>query len=86
MEDEEEEQTNELYSWTCESNDLGQLVIGLRKADDVTYSYKIIDEYTVEISAKGEMTNDEIIELSKFLGVPKNMVEFRFQPWKKNVY
>jgi hypothetical protein len=78
-------QQNSLYSWTFESHDLGQLIIGLRVAQHIAYSYKILDEYSVEITAKGEVVEEEINEISKVLGVPKNMVQFRFQPWNKTL-
>jgi hypothetical protein len=84
-EEEEISQDDQLYSWTFESNDLAQLVIGLRTADSVAYSYKMLDEYTVQIVAKGEVMEEEIVEISRVLGVPKNMVQFRFQPWEKTL-
>ncbi len=81
--EEEEDFGDDLYSWTFESNDLAQLIVGLRTASKVTYSYKLVDEYTIEISAKGEVSDEEISQIAKILGVPANMVKFRFQTWVK---
>ncbi len=39
----------------------------------------------MELTGKGNVTEAECLEVVKALGVPSNMIQFRFQPWVKKL-
>lgn len=79
----EESEDLSLYLWYFESADLAKLIIALKCTSGVRYTTTRVDDHTVQVTAVGEMSSEEISCTANVLGVPDTMLRVRFPSWTK---
>jgi hypothetical protein len=82
---EQESGSNPLYVWFFESTDLAKLVIVIKSVQGVQYSTQRLNDHTVEVTAHGEITADELEHAAILLGVPTTMLRVRLPSWTKKL-
>jgi hypothetical protein len=75
---------DQVYCWWMEMPEMQKTAICIRKTPNVKFSVSFVNEFQVEIRSTAVLSDPEIVEIGRALGIPKEFVVHNWTPQHKD--